>query len=367
MNYVVDKPELLPIIQQQWSTHVDGFGVFQVVKKLKGLKRHVKNLKWSYGNAYEKVANLKEKLKIAQTKMDANPHDSIIKVEEAKILLEYKEAIRGWLYSSRLSDRRKLILSFHPQRKMTIDFDLQITHLCFADDLLVLCNGDIGSIRVIKQTLQEFSKASGLVPSLHKSIVFFKSVPLDSQQLILAELPFSVGEIKVQDWKNKDLSYAGFSWWLLCFLWCGGELQKGKAKVSWKSVCHPKNQGGLGLKMIGEWNEVLLSKHIWNIVSGKESLWIKWVRMKGLFTNLMPSLADFSDYAPVAEMTSHGRWMWPEECNDGSLRKFSTKQVWQDCIVQFPNVPWSSVVWFSQCIPSHAFVAWLAIQGRLLT
>nr|GEY93572.1 hypothetical protein [Tanacetum cinerariifolium] len=68
MNYVVDKPEFLPIIQQQWSTHVDGFGVFQ-------------------------VANLKEKLKIAQTKVDANPHDSIIKVEEAKILLEYKEAI----------------------------------------------------------------------------------------------------------------------------------------------------------------------------------------------------------------------------------------------------------------------------------
>ncbi|GKC49040.1 RNA-directed DNA polymerase, eukaryota, reverse transcriptase zinc-binding domain protein [Tanacetum coccineum] len=629
MNYVADKPEFLPIIQQQWSTPVDGFDVFQ------------------------KVANMKEKLKISQTKVDANPHDSIIEVEETKILLEYKEAISDenkilsqkakidWLrdgvrnsayfhevikggrmankiisvcdengnlvegelvvaqfvrhiqdflsqsqaveliididdlFSTKLTKEdndlmikevtdaeikealfdigdnkspgpdgysmvflkkawsivgqevclaikeffnsgklltqlNATLLTLVPKdnillsqellkgydRKVgpkrcslkidiakaydTVDWDflvnilhqfgyhekmvnwiktcvtttsffinvngdlmvilkvegdknslfkynfgckdMQITHLCFADDLFVLCNGDIGSIKVIKQTLQEFSKASILVPSLHKSIVFFGSVPLDSQQLILAELLFSVGTFpvrylgvplitkrislnnckqlvdkvrcKVQDWKNKDLSYAGFSWWLLCFLWCGGELQKGKAKVSWKSVCHPKNQGGLGLKMIGEWNEVLLSKHIWNIVSGKESLWIKWVqRIIHKFGNgkqvtmrydnwsvigpldqyiSMRDIYDarLADYATVAEMTSNGRWKWPEEwllkfpmlqqvgvpllqhdvkdhtmwsSNDGSLRKFSTKQVWQDCIVQFPNVPWSSV------------------------
>ncbi|GJR98891.1 RNA-directed DNA polymerase, eukaryota, reverse transcriptase zinc-binding domain protein [Tanacetum coccineum] len=39
------------------------------------------------------VSNLKEKLKIAQAKVDANPHDSIVKAEEAKILLEYKESM----------------------------------------------------------------------------------------------------------------------------------------------------------------------------------------------------------------------------------------------------------------------------------
>ncbi|GJY95089.1 hypothetical protein Tco_0511450 [Tanacetum coccineum] len=64
-----------------------------IVKKLKRLKRHLKNLNWSYGNAYEKVSNLKEKLKIAHAKVDANPHDSIVKAEEAKILLEYKESM----------------------------------------------------------------------------------------------------------------------------------------------------------------------------------------------------------------------------------------------------------------------------------
>ncbi|GJW50278.1 reverse transcriptase zinc-binding domain-containing protein [Tanacetum coccineum] len=32
-----------------------------------------------------------------------------------------------------------------------------------------------------------------------------------------------------------------------------------------------------------------------------------------------------------------------------------------------PNVAWGKLVWFTQCIPSHMFIVWLAIQGRLQT
>ncbi|GJV46911.1 alpha/beta hydrolases superfamily protein [Tanacetum coccineum] len=35
--------------------------------------------------------------------------------------------------------------------------------------------------------------------------------------------------------------------------------------------------------------------------------------------------------------------------------------------VQHPKVDWRSLVWFSQNIPSHAFVLWMAIQKRLIT
>ncbi|GJV83129.1 hypothetical protein Tco_1523027 [Tanacetum coccineum] len=41
--------------------------------------------------------------------------------------------------------------------------ELKITNLCFADDLLVLCNGDCDSVKVIKLALEEFSSVSGLV------------------------------------------------------------------------------------------------------------------------------------------------------------------------------------------------------------
>ncbi|GJT07883.1 RNA-directed DNA polymerase, eukaryota, reverse transcriptase zinc-binding domain protein [Tanacetum coccineum] len=583
MNYVADKPEFLPIIQQQWSTPVDGFDVFQ------------------------KVANMKEKLKISQTKVDANPHDSIIEVEETKILLEYKEAISDenkilsqkakidWLrdgdrnsayfhevikggrmankiisvcdengnlvegelvvaqfarhfqdflsqsqavepiididdlFSTKLTKKDNNLMikevtdaeikealfdigdnkspdgysmqnatlltlvlkvsnaskvteyrpiaccnvlykciskiitnriksslnklvngnqsTFIPGRMIQDNIllsqellkgydrkvgpkreshgyfkggrglrqgdpispylftlvmevfsltmqrnvdknsqfkynfgckDLQITHLCFADDLLVLCNGDIGSIRVIKQTLQEFSKASGLVPSLHKSIVFFGSVPLDSQQLILAELLFSVGTLpvrylgvplinkrislnnckqlvdkvrcKVQDWKNKDLSYAGRLqlvasmlaamqlYWACVFF--SQRKQLGTLIVFLKVFYGVVENCKKALMDIteriihkfGNGKQVTMRYDNWSVIGPLD----QYISMRDIYD------ARLADYATVAEMTSNGRWKWPEE--------------W---LLKFPML--------QQCIPSHAFVAWLAIQGRLLT
>ncbi|GKA71725.1 zf-CCHC domain-containing protein [Tanacetum coccineum] len=51
--------------------------------------------------------------------------------------------------------------------------ELKLTHLCFADDLLVLCHGDANSVRTVKRTLEEFSNKSGLIPSISKSTILF--------------------------------------------------------------------------------------------------------------------------------------------------------------------------------------------------
>nr|GEY28841.1 hypothetical protein [Tanacetum cinerariifolium] len=61
------------------------------------------------------------------------------------------------------------------------------------------------------------------------------------------------------------------------FLWSQNNDSKGKAKVAWKAVCKPKNQGGLGLKDLFVWNNALLVKHLWNIANKKDTLWVKWV------------------------------------------------------------------------------------------
>ncbi|GKA63144.1 RNA-directed DNA polymerase, eukaryota, reverse transcriptase zinc-binding domain protein [Tanacetum coccineum] len=44
--------------------------------------------------------------------------------------------------------------------------DLNITHLCFADDLMLCCHGDCGFVAVLKKALDEFGIVSGLLPSL---------------------------------------------------------------------------------------------------------------------------------------------------------------------------------------------------------
>lgn len=53
--------------------------------------------------------------------------------------------------------------------------------------------------------------------------------------------------------------------------------------------------------------------------------------------------------------------------NNGDMKKFSIKQVWEDYRDNGPIVHWNKLVWFSQNIPSHMFVLWMAIQGRLQT
>ena len=190
---------------------------------------------------------------------------------------------------------------------------LKITSLCFADDLMILSNGDSNSIMVIKQALKEFSECSGLHPNMNKSTLFCSNISEEVKRSILEIIPFTIGRLpvkylgvplvtkrlsvtncknlvervksRINDWKNKFLSYAGRmqliasilaamqNYWanvfflpktvtndidrlLKDFLWSQGEKVRGKAKIAWKSICRPKEQGGLGFKPLESWNNV---------------------------------------------------------------------------------------------------------------
>ena len=61
------------------------------------------------------------------------------------------------------------------------------------------------------------------------------------------------------------------------FLWCQGDMRRGKAKVAWETVCLPKNEGGLGLRRLEEFNKALITSHIWILLTNKESLWVQWI------------------------------------------------------------------------------------------
>jgi len=212
----------------------------------------------------------------------------------------------------------------------------KIINLCFADDLMIFCKGDMSSINHIHDSLIEFEALSGLSPSPGKSSAFFSGVDFPTREGILSLLEFKEGflpvkylgvplistKLKHEDcrnmiaritartktWTNRDLTYAGrlqliknvlFSmqtYWsslfilpkkvtkevesiLRSFLWSGPDLKKSGAKVSWEHLCSPKQEGGLGLKAIQVWNKAAISKHIWFLISGGEqSMWCQWVK-----------------------------------------------------------------------------------------
>jgi len=45
------------------------------------------------------------------------------------------------------------------------------------------------------------------------------------------------------------------------------------AWVDWTSVCMPKEEGGLGVRRLREFNVVLLGKWCWRMLVDKEGLW----------------------------------------------------------------------------------------------
>ncbi|GKD14646.1 hypothetical protein Tco_1199053 [Tanacetum coccineum] len=202
------------------------------------------------------------------------------------------------------------------------------------DDLFLFSHGDTLSTMVIKEALEEFTCAPGLVPSLFKSTAYFCNVVSHTKTAILQILSFGEGHLpvkylgvplvssrliyrdckeliervqdRVQDWKNKSLSIVGrlqlaqsvlgsmHIYWasvfilpsrvlldieqiIQGFLGYQGIMRKGKANVAWEDVFRPKKEGGLGLRRLDEFNKALMISHVWKLISLRVSLWVQWI------------------------------------------------------------------------------------------
>ncbi|GKB40686.1 hypothetical protein Tco_0885628, partial [Tanacetum coccineum] len=248
---------------------------------------------------------------------------------------------------------------------------LELINLCFADDLFLFAHGDVNSARVIKEALDEFKDASGLVPSLPKSTAYFCNVLNHTKLAILHILPFEEGRlsvkylgvplvssrlifrdckeliVKVQD---RGLCISVFilptrvlldiEQLMRGFLWCQGNMRKGKAKVSWEAVCLPKDEGGLGVRRLDHFNKALIVSHVWKLLSLKESL-LRCGLISGAL--LVPSVTSVStswyilragdfdhnlrccDF-PVISVDKRDYLEWRD--NDGNGKPFSVHLVW---------------------------------------
>ncbi|GJR25235.1 reverse transcriptase zinc-binding domain-containing protein [Tanacetum coccineum] len=235
------------------------------------------------------------------------------------------------------------------------------------------------------------------------------------------------------------------------FLWCHGNLGKGKSKVAWEVVCLPKDEGGLGIRRIECFNSALMTTHIWKLLTLKESLWVKWIHeyklngrnfwdipLRGNMSwgwrkilKMRPIIREFiwckigdgsitsiwfdrwCDMGPLAthisprdifraglnlkskvkDVIHNGTWIWPHELlvkypflsechvpiiednsdclewrnSQGITKTFSVTQAWSDLRTRDVKVDWYSMVWFSSCIPRHAFNLWLIVRRKLKT
>ncbi|GJS40480.1 putative reverse transcriptase domain, reverse transcriptase zinc-binding domain protein [Tanacetum coccineum] len=283
-----------------------------------------------------------------------------------------------------------LTLMLHRRVRVLDDFTyhrysskLNIINLCFANDLFLFAHGDVDSAWAIMDTLEELKNASGLTPSLPKSTAYFCNVLNYVKLDIFNVLQFKEGKLLVK--------YLGvplvpsrlmleLEQLMRGFLWCQGEMKKGKAKVAWEVVCFPKREGGLGIRCLEFFNKALITSYIWSLLSHKESLWVIWIHTYKL------------NGRTLWEIPLHGK-IWPIEWNSKypslynidvpNFSSASDKLVWKNsdnvesgffvatvcsCIrPRVDEVNWHHVIWFSHQIPRHAIHLWLVIKRKLKT
>ncbi|KAL2237569.1 UNVERIFIED_CONTAM: hypothetical protein Sindi_0948600 [Sesamum indicum] len=221
------------------------------------------------------------------------------------------------------------VFSFHWKCDTT-----RVFQLGFADDLLLLCRADMDSIRVFKTGLNRFADWSGLRLNLQKCHLIISYSAQGLREEMLAEFGFQEGVLpmrhlglpllssrltiadcrplllkidkRIAGWEGMALSYAGrvqiiksvlmslSLYWasafilpkkvtteiekrLRAFLW-KGTTTSGYAKVAWKDLCRPKEEGGLGFKDISILNRALMTKKLCDITKcDKTSIWVEWV------------------------------------------------------------------------------------------
>ncbi|CAH9147761.1 unnamed protein product [Cuscuta epithymum] len=315
--------------------------------------------------------------------------------------------------------------NFHPQCS-----SLGITHLAYADDLMLFSRGDTYSIRILVDALKEFGDVSGLRVNHDKSNIFVGGVrDLELQNILdlvdygqgtfpvrylgipLAPLKVSVAQYAplievIQDflnaWNTKTISYAGKielirsviqgvqSFWLqvfpvpqaildrivsICriFLW-GGKF----AKVAWDDICLPKAEGGLGIHNAKVWNHALLSRLIWDVHNKKDTLWVKWVNgvyLKGR------SVWDFVPHSRDSQLMKRLGLIRDKlkgcfnNLNDTILGlnsraingKLISGKIYDLLRVKGVTRTTMNFIWKSYVPPKFSFNVWLALRNRLPT
>ncbi|GJW80608.1 protein LAZ1 [Tanacetum coccineum] len=204
--------------------------------------------------------------------------------------------------------------------------------------------------RVIMDVLEEFKDASGLVPSLPKSTAYFCNVLNYVKLEILGILPFE---------EELEQSMRGF-------LWCQGDMRRGKAKVAWDSVCLPKAEGGIGIR--SPLANIISNRNIYE-AGLHASTTVNEVILNGSWlwpSNWSSEFSLVNDMAvPTLNPLAKDKLYW-KDLNNNEV-DFSVAVVWNSIRPRRYEVGWYKLVWFPHHIPRHAFHAWLVIQQKLKT
>ncbi|GLT50394.1 hypothetical protein SLA2020_238810 [Shorea laevis] len=217
---------------------------------------------------------------------------------------------------------------------------VSISHLFYADDLMLFAQASGAQLDVILECLDQFAKSSGLILNLQKSKLFFSpnvqpamanalsarcGIPLSSDLGVYLGIPITHGrhshknyryllermQQRLAGWKRDHLSLAGRKVLIqsvtssipaytmqstllpksTCdaidrlnrdFLWGSESGARKPHLVSWEIACTEKKYGGLGLRSASDNNKAFVAKLGWRILTSDSALWCQVMQTKYL-------------------------------------------------------------------------------------
>ncbi|GJR99878.1 hypothetical protein Tco_0316387 [Tanacetum coccineum] len=91
-NVLTKHERFMEVVKEGWSNQISGFHMFNVVKKLKNLKKPIRKLLYEKGNLHANVSRLRTKLDSFQSLLDMDPFNASLREEEASYVVEFNQA-----------------------------------------------------------------------------------------------------------------------------------------------------------------------------------------------------------------------------------------------------------------------------------
>ncbi|KAL4273826.1 hypothetical protein GQ457_13G020550 [Hibiscus cannabinus] len=199
---------------------------------------------------------------------------------------------------------------------------LPLSHLFFADDLILYAKANLDQAAVISSILTEFGYFSGHRVNVRKSQIYFSpntspdAIDAICTLLSMAPTP-SLGKAKLNGWTASSLSLAGrvtlassvlaaiptfFMQTMrlpirVCseidkivrgFIWGSSAASRKIYLVNWSSIAQPRARGGLGIPRANERNLAFMQKLAFSLISTPNALWVKALRQKYRMHDLFP-------------------------------------------------------------------------------
>nr|KYP61054.1 Retrovirus-related Pol polyprotein LINE-1 [Cajanus cajan] len=225
-----------------------------------------------------------------------------------------------------------------------------ISHLAFADDIVLFAEASLDQVEVIQGCLNVFCDSAGQKVSNEKTRIFFSKnvghvvrseisnafgfqrtenlgnylgVPTHHSRVSHATYQSIIDKVnnRLSGWKAKNLSFAGRitltksvlealpSYIMqtvslpktVCdalekssrgFLWGDNSEHHRPHAINWNTICLPKSHGGLGLRHMREANNAFMMKNCWSLISEPDKLWVRVVKTKyGCTEEAIPNIS----------------------------------------------------------------------------